>query len=122
MTLDKLLTRIDQQKPNAYTRQEKIDWVNQLDGMIKTKIIDTHEGADDVYFREYTDDSGSTELLVPAPFDRIYLYWLEANIDYANQEFGKYNNSMAMYNEMWSEYSRWYNRQHMPLSAGFTYF
>lgn len=122
MVLDKLLTRIDQQKPNAYTRQEKMAWVNELDGMVKAKIIDTHEDGEYISFDEYTDDDGDAELLVPAPFDSIYLYWLEAKIDYANAEYGKYNNSMGMYNTMWSEYSRWYNRQHLPKAESFVYF
>lgn len=122
MVLDKLLTRIDQQKPNAYTRQEKIAWVNDLDGMVKTKVIDTHEDGEDVSFTEYTDESGDAELLIPAPFDSIYLYWLEAKIDYANAEYGKYNNSMGMYNTMWSEFTRWYNRKHLPKAESFVYF
>lgn len=121
MTLDKLLKRIDQQKPNAYTRQEKIEWVNQLDGMVQTKVIDTHADADR-FWMAYTDDDGDTELLVPEPFDQIYMHWLEAKIDYANAEYGKYNNSMAMYNAVWSEYCRWYNRTHEPKSQAFVYF
>lgn len=124
MKLDKLLQRIDQQKPNAYTRQEKIAWVNSLEGMVKVKIIDTHEQeeGEEIELHEYTDDDGDAELLVPAPYDDIYLYWLEAKIDYANAEYGKYNNSMAMYNNLWSEYSRDYNRKHLPLTESFLYF
>lgn len=122
MILDKLLQRIDQLKPNAYTRQEKIAWVNELDGMVKTDVIDTHMDGESISFGGYNDGDGNAELLIPAPFDSIYLHWLEAKIDYANAEFGKYNNSMAMFNTMWGNYSRWYNRNHMPKGCGFDYF
>ena len=122
MILDDLLKRIDVQKPNAYTRQEKIRWVNALDGMVKTLIIDTHEDGEYISFDEYTDKDGDAELLIPAPFDELYLHWLEAKIDYSNAEYGKYNNSMAMYNAMYEEFRRWYNRQHLPKAEKFLYF
>lgn len=126
MKLDEAIKTIDQQKPNAYTRQEKIAWINQLDGIIKAEVIDTHEGAEDVTFSPYTDDDGSKELLVPFPYDSIYLHWLEAKIDYANAEYAKYNNSMAMYDTFSVGFRRFYNRQRRPIassvSGGFVYY
>ena len=59
-----------------------------------------------------------TVLLVPAPFENIYLRWLEAQIDYANGEYTKYNNAIITYNAEYDDFAKYYARNNMPLSAG----
>ena len=123
MTIMEVLYRIDAVKPNSYTQSEKIKWLSSLDGVIKNKIIDTHEGGEDVVFNGYNENTDiSTTLLVPAPYDDIYLRWLEAQIDYANGEYGKYNNSLVAYNDSYDLYQKYYNRTHMPKGKKFKFF
>lgn len=123
MTINEAVYRIDQIKPNGYTMSEKIKWLSTLDGIIKAEIIDTHEGSEDVTFNGYDENSSLTStLLVPAPYDDIYLRWLEAQIDYANNEYGKYNNSITLYNAAYANYERHYNRKHMPLGKKIKFF
>lgn len=119
MTITEALQRIDALKPNSYTDLEKIEWLSILDGMIKAEIIDTHEGNEGVVFEGYTEDVDSTkELLVPAPYDDIYIHWLSAQIDYTNGEYGKYNNSKAAYNNSYVAFAKSYNSKHKPISLG----
>ena len=74
--------------------------------MVKRLIIDTHEGGDDVEFTGYDASTDqNTEMLVPAPFDEMYIRWLEAQIDYTNQEYLKYNNAMSLFTALWQEYA-----------------
>lgn len=123
MTIMDALYRIDELKPNSYSQPEKIKWLSSLDGIIKTEIIDTHDDGEGIEFEGYGEYQDlSTPLLVPAPYDDIYLRWLEAQIDYANGEYGKYNNSIAMYNAAYSAYANYYNRTHMPKGNKFKYF
>lgn len=115
MTLIEAITRIDTLKPNTYTQQEKIKWLSMLDGIIKYEIIDTHEGADEVSFVGYDENTNlATELLVPAPYDDIYIRWLETRIDYTNGEYARYNNALQAYNDVYSDFCKYYNRIHMP--------
>ena len=117
MTIMDALYRIDELKPNSYSQPEKINWLSSLDGVIKSEIIDTHEGGEDIVFSGYTEDADlTTILLVPAPYDDIYLRWLEAQIDYTNGEYGKYNNSMMAFNDAYTLYQKYYNRTYMPIS------
>ena len=53
MTIIEAINRIDNLKPNSYTQQDKVQWLSILDGIIKTEIIDTHQGAEDVIFDGY---------------------------------------------------------------------
>lgn len=123
MTIMEVINRIDAIKPNVYSQDEKVKWLSTLDGMIKTNIIDTHEGGEGVVFNGYAEDTVlTTKLLVPYPFDDIYLFWLESKIDYWNGETGRYNNSISMYNASYAEFERYYNRTHMPKGKKFKFF
>jgi hypothetical protein len=123
MTIMDALYRIDELKPNSYSQPEKIKWLSSLDGVIKSEIIDTHEGGEDIVFSGYDESADlNTVLLVDAPYDDIYLRWLEAQIDYTNGEYGKYNNSLVAYNDAYDLYQRHYNRTHMPKGTKFKYF
>lgn len=122
MTIIEAINRIDTIKPNSYTQAEKVRWLSNLDGIIKRKVIDTHEGGEAIVFEGYTESTPlTTELLVSSPYDEIYLKWLETWIDYYNGEYARYNNSVEMYNKAYSEFSRYYNRTHMPKSKSFKY-
>ena len=123
MTIMDALYRIDELKPNSYSQTEKIKWLSSLDGVIKSEIIDTHEGGEDVVFSGYSEETDlTTVLLVPAPYDDIYLRWLEAQMDYSNGEYGKYNNSLVAYNDAYAMYQKHYNRTHMPKGTKFKFF
>ncbi|MBR2478919.1 MAG: hypothetical protein IKB47_00760 [Clostridia bacterium] len=123
MTIMECLNRIDTIKPNSYSQSEKIKWLSTLDGIIKTEIIDTHEGGEKIPFKGYGDDEPiSTELLVPPPYDEIYLFWLESKIDYWNGEIDRYNNSNEMYNAAYTSFARYYNRSNKPKGKKFKFF
>lgn len=123
MTIMEALHRVDTLKPNGYSNPEKIKWLSILDGIIKTEIIDRHEGGDAVIFEGYEEDEELTRvLLVPAPYDEIYIHWLEAQIDYTNGEYDKYENSNTMYNSSYTAYANHYNRTHMPLGKKLKFF
>lgn len=123
MKIIEAINKIDALKQNAFTQEDKIAWLSTLDGTIKSEIIDTHKGADKYTFNGYDVNTPlETELIVPAPYDDIYIKWLEAQIDYHNGEIGKYSNSMTMYNSAYTTFERFYNRNNMPLSKSFKYF
>lgn len=119
MTIIEAINKNDALKSNTYSQDEKLEWLSRLDWIIKKQIIDTHEGSEEVTFTGYNADTDlGTVLLVPAPFDEIYLRWLEAQIDYHNGEIDKYNVAITMYNTAYEGYEKHYNRAHMPLSKG----
>ena len=117
------INQIDSLKHNTYTEADKLAWLSRLDSMVKKHIIDTHEGDDGVIFSGYDDSTDpQTELLVPAPYDEVYLRWMEAQIDYHNGEYEKYNNAIDMFNTAYEGYQNYYNRTHMPKGKKFKFF
>lgn len=122
MTLIEAISKIDNLKHNTYTHEDKVGWLSRLDGMVKTEILDTHEGGETAFQGYDTDSDVETVLLVPAPYDEVYLRWLEAQIDYAGGEYNRFNNSMDMFQAAYQSYSNFYNRTHMPKGQGFRFF
>jgi hypothetical protein len=119
MTIIEAITKIDSLKYNTYSQEDKVDWLSRLDWMVKRQIIDTHEGGEAVPFTGYDADTDlHTVLLIPAPFDEIYLRWLEAQIDYTNGEMDKFNASIIMYNTAYEAFENYYNRNHRPAKKG----
>ena len=119
MTMIEAINKIDALKYNTYSLADKVDWLSRLDWMVKRQIIDTHEGGDGVSFAGSDDNTDlHTVLLVPAPFDEVYIRWLEAQIDYANGETDKFNASIIMHNTAYDAYENYYNRSHMPVQKG----
>ena len=53
-----------------------------------------------------------TELLVGPPFDSLYLRWLEAQIDYHNGEYDKFNAAILLFNTAWREFENYYRQTH----------
>ena len=119
MTIIEAINRLDSLKHNTYKQNDKIRWLSKLDLMVKKQIIDTHEGAEAISFNGYTEDTDiNTELLVPAPYDEVYLRWLEAQIDYHNGEYDNYSNAIIMFNTEFESYAAYYNQNHRPVNRG----
>lgn len=122
MTINEAIDALDTRKSNTFSRQDKLTWLSRLDGLIQAQVIDTHAGGGEG-FPGYTDDTDpDTTLLVPAPWDEIYLRYMEAQIDYANGDLTRYANSAALYNGCLTEYKNHYHRTHAPKGTQWRYF
>lgn len=131
MKISEAIALIDALKPNSYTDEEKVDWLSELDHMVRELVIDVHEGAPETPFEKYSIrnvDAATKEvvlakdLIVDEPFDEIYLSWLESKVDYYNRETLSYNNTITRFNDTFAAYSNWYNRKHMPLGRRIVYY
>ena len=106
-TLQQALTRIDAICPNAWDETAKLLWLNECESMIQTRILGT---APEQCITYDADTDRSTKLLVPAPFDRLYVYYVIAMCDYAAHETAHYTDSMMLFNAALDEYAKWYQR------------
>lgn len=117
MTIAQAIDRVDKLKYNAFTLREKREWLGKLEWMVKRNILDTH--APGLSFRELTESTpGDQELTLPAPFDELYVKWLEAQIDLYNGETDRFNSSIVLFNTEYGAFESWYNRTYAPLTAG----
>lgn len=119
MTIAEAISTIDSLKHNTYSQMDKVKWLSSLDAKVKSKIIDAHECKEPFSFYGYDSTRDQeTELLVSAPYDEMYLRWLEAMIDYHNNDLDRYNNAIILFDNAYEDYKRHYTRTHMPISKG----
>ena len=133
MTPNKAIEIVDRLKPNAYSEEDKLRWINELDGMVKRLVfqwdekyieeLETRLKGGELTEESYKDainktrpyvypDDMDKELLITAPFENVYPLYLEAQIDYHNREYANYNNSAMMFEVQFSEYKKAYIRAH----------
>lgn len=114
MTLGRLLADLMTEKPHQYPAETVTKWLNEVEGMAVEKVFNRTEGTE-IGFEgyDYAKDY-ETQLLIPDRFSDVYVNYLASKIDYANREFGGYNNSTAMFNAAWDEFSAAWRRTHKP--------
>lgn len=102
MTMGEAVLQADALRLNTMEDSEKRRWIHELDcDIAETLEVEKPEA----------DYSDNRELLLEAPHDNVYVYYLVARIDYFNQEIQMYQNDMVMFNEMLAS-ARAYIRRH----------
>lgn len=122
MTINEVITQVDELKPNQVSEDIKVRWLSVLEGKIIDEIILTHELADRIEFNGYTINDMETELLVPDTYADLYIYYVEAMIDQVNNEGARYASSMQMFNNAWQDYANYYNRNNKPIGKPLKFF
>lgn len=118
MTVLEAINLVDTLKPNHYSTERKVEWLNLLDGMIFRDVLMTHvrpQGSPDAFVPYDPNGDLSEDLIVPHPYCDVYRCWLESQIDLSNAEIAKYNTSSALYNQSLQNYMAWYNRNNRPV-------
>ena len=111
MTLTEIIAQTDDVKPNAFSEKAKVQWLNSLEWRIMTEVM----LMDRCELRPYVwPECRSYIPLLEAPYDDLYGMWLTAQIDLANGEYEKYQNSMAVFNAAWGGFVRWFAARYEP--------
>lgn len=117
MKLNECIRRVDAVKPNAFSDSDKTAWLSEIEGMVQTEIWHVQPDAEGFVTYVWPEQQSDT-LLVAPPHDKLYPLYLVAMIDFANGEYGSYQNSMAMFNAVWDEYAKWYMRNRHACAQG----
>lgn len=112
-TLNEVIERVDKVKPNTYDENTKADWLYRLDGRICREVF--RKEPPEPY--SYPED-GDRELLVGFPYDNLYDYYLMAMISLQDKEYADYNNSLQVFDNLYKEHAKWWQRENVPRSYG----
>lgn len=105
----------EKKKYNNYDLEESLRVLQMVEDRIQEELINTHENPEEFEVGKIDEDS---LLIAAGPHIDIYIHYLMAMMDKDNEEFDRYNNNMALFNEAYNNYEKWYNRTYMPLSKG----
>ncbi len=109
-TLKEIITLVDSLNPNAYPEEVKASWVNEVEAYIQGEIYNLAP-TDITAFVPYSECM-DMELSLDAGYEKIYVTYLNAMIDFANKDFSSYNNTITLYNSYMEDYAKWYIRHH----------
>ena len=119
MTIAEAIGQADALYFNTFSNGEKTAWLSRLDGMVRDQILAVHEGSGGLTFSGYGPGTDpATVLLVPPPYDGLYLPWLQSQMELALRETEGYNASILTFNALYEAFEKYWNRTHMPLSRG----
>ena len=119
MTIEEIITNVDELMPNQYSTAQKVAWLSTLDGKLWHDVIVTHEGACFVFYPPEGYETEEQELIVRPPYAAdLYGNYLKSRICAENGEIAKYNQFATLYASAYNDWSGWYNRTHRPLTKG----
>ena len=111
-TLKKIIEFVDGVKPNAFTPEQKTEWINEVEGYVQSEVMLIY--TPDLLLRYDWAQNQDTELLVLPPHDKLYRTYLAAMIDFYNQEYDHYQNAMTLYNAQMGEFKKWFLVNYHP--------
>lgn len=109
MTIRGILDHVDRVLPNAFSDEDKLLWLNELETAIQADVL----GLTDDFETHVLEDAEEDEPIAPEPYQKLYYTYLMARIDAANGEWTEYDNAMALYNGFLGEFQRYYARNYV---------
>lgn len=105
MTIRELINKISDEKPNSFSEAKLISFVNEVEAEVAEEL---HMDKEDVpvYVYEHDEDLDKV-LLIPAPYDRLYISYVKAMIDYTNEEYDSYANNQAQHVQDYRDFVDW---------------
>ncbi len=128
--VSEIIEQYNTEHPGSVSDDLKVAWLKKCEQMIINEILISHEhdlesesrmelhvtgstlhikiGGS---FESHIDSFGlDTELLVPEPYDDLYLHYLDQRIAFNNNDKARYNMAAAQYNNALLTYQQYFNR------------
>ena len=116
MKIGELIAYVTAVKGREFPPEVYDVWLNEVEGLVQTRV---HLIPDEAVVRLVRDAEdpeafNETVLSAPFPYDKLYAPYIEAKIDFANGEYDRYENSMAMFDQFFTEYMAHYAQVYRP--------
>lgn len=102
MTYKDITEYINSLYPSEYTSQELRSWIREVNADILRNIEKNNKPA--------FIPQESEQVLIPAPYDDMYRFYLLAQIAYAQRDFDLYNRHISAYQARRNDYMGYYLR------------
>lgn len=108
MTIKGLIDKVQEEDPNSFADEKVLTYINEIEEDVAEQLNEE--------FEPYTsvDD---TELMAPAPYDRLYVSYVKSQIDYANAEYASYQLNAEQHNQDMADYINWIVRNSIAVNA-----
>ena len=99
MTIATLLTKIQDEKPNSFGDDRLIAFINEIEAEVAEQLRQ--------FAPTYSVEDENKNLLAPEPYDRLYVSYLKAMIDYANEEYASYQLNAEQHVQDFRDFTDW---------------
>ena len=111
MKISEALSKLDAYLSESVESDEKLSWLDRIEGIIYNEIILTHE---DPIPKPSSCFEGERELIAEEPYSDLYIFYMAMQRDMQMRDNVSYANNMAAFATAYSAYADHYNRRHMP--------
>lgn len=108
MTIRGLIDKVQEEKPNSFSNEKLLSYINEIEEDVADQLheeFDPYENVD------------TTELMAPAPYDRLYVSYVKSQIDYANEEYASYQLNAEQHNQDMTDFINWIVRNNIAVNA-----
>ena len=105
MTKTEVLALVAELKPHDHSDAVMLRWLDEIEQRVALEIHGKARGGVDPLY------GAKEQLLVPAPYDRIYWTYLVAMLDFVSGNLERFESSNALFKEAYAEYARFVQRQ-----------
>lgn len=102
MTIQALITKVKEEKPNSFSDAKLLSFVNEIEEDVAEQL-----NQEFVPYESVT----TTDLLVPAPYDRLYVSYVKAMIDFSNEEYASYQMNQMQHVQDFRDFTDWVVRE-----------
>lgn len=107
--IDSARIRADTELPDSVL----VGWLSALDGQLYNEVIAHYAGAEDTTRPAYDDETDpETDLMIPAPYDEVYVDYLVMRIHLDHGDLDRYNTAAVMFDRSQKAWMRQYNQTH----------
>lgn len=110
MTVIEAIEKANSTTPNAFSFETKLDWLNEVEGMVQTQILLL--APEEII--TYTPEDKDHELLVLEPHTSLYPAYIRAQMDFAASDWNRYQNTHEIFNSLFREFSAWFATIYRP--------
>lgn len=99
MTIQSLINKVQEEKPNTFQTNKYLEYITEIEADVADQV--------NMDIPVYTEDDLGAELIVPAPYDRLYVSYVKAMIDYANEEYASYQLNQMQHVQDFTDFVNW---------------
>ena len=108
MTIKGLIDKVKEEKPNTFTDTKLLSFVNEIETEVSEQLCED--------FTPYTAVD-TTELLAPEPYSRLYVSYVKAMVDYANEEYASYQLNQMQHTQDFTDFINWIVRENVAVNS-----
>lgn len=108
MTIQSLINKVKEEKPNTFSDAKLLSFVNEIEVEVAEQLVEDF----DPYMAVDT-----TVLLAPEPYSRLYVSYVKAMVDYANEEYASYQLNQMQHVQDFTDFINWIVREQVAVES-----